>query len=120
MATHEEITRMTRMLEVEDMAFRQQLQDAVSSLSFIFHCLPWTGLPAPFLAIFIDFPLFQGFTDTSLTVGEAAAVLRNYEKRTGETLKRRHVREGKLQSRLQPCDYDIKGQVPPSLPCFPN
>ena len=44
-------------------------------------------------------------------MGEAAAVLSNYERRTGDILKRSDLEEHRLQKKLEPCDYDIKGQV---------
>ena len=62
---------------------------------------------------FIFFFLLQGFPDTSLSVGEAAAVLRNYERRTGETLSREDLEEHRLAKKLTPKDYDLKCQVPP-------
>ena len=49
--------------------------------------------------------------DTSLTVGEAAAIFMNYERRTGDTLKHWDLCCGTLQKKLIPSDYDIKGQV---------
>ena len=51
-------------------------------------------------------------------VGEAAAVLMNYEWRTGEILKRGDLRHGTLQEKLTPEDYNIKGQV--LSPLFTN
>ena len=45
-------------------------------------------------------------------VGEAAAVLRNFERRTGDVLKRSDLKEGKLASLLTPADYNLKDQVP--------
>ena len=59
------------------------------------------------LVIFV----LQGFTDTSLTVGEAAAVLRNYERRTGDVLGHADLQEKALLTKLQLEDYNIKGQV---------
>ena len=53
-------------------------------------------------------------------MGEAAAVLRNYERRTGDVLKRRDLHEGTLQSKLTPEDYNIAGQVPSSTHLFPK
>ena len=102
---------MMRMLEVEDLSFQLQLKDAVSiqtrsRLICQFHP------PHPQISTKTSL-CCQGFTDTSLTVREAAAVLRNYERRTGDVLKRRDLREGTLQDKLIPADYDIKGQVLP-------
>ena len=47
----------------------------------------------------------------SLTVGEAAAVLRNFERHTGDVLKRSDLREGHLAELLTPADYNLKNQV---------
>ena len=51
-------------------------------------------------------------------MGEAAAVLMNYEWRTEEILKRGDLRHGTLQEKLTPEDYNIKGQV--LSPLFTN
>ena len=51
--------------------------------------------------------------DTSLTVGEAAAVLTNYERCTGETLSCSDLQNHALADKLKPEDYDLKGQVMP-------
>ena len=60
--------------------------------------------------------LFQGFSDTSLSVGKAAAVLRNYERRTGQTLSREDLQGKNLAAKLTPADYDLKSQVPHPFP----
>ena len=52
-------------------------------------------------------------------MGEAAAVLRNYERRTGETLSREDLEEHRLAEKLTPEDYDLKNQVP-HLSLYPN
>ena len=47
-------------------------------------------------------------------MGEAAAVLLNYERRTGETLNKEDLTEKGLMEKLIPADYDLKKRV--SLP----
>ena len=111
---------MNRMLEVEDLAFQMQLQDAVSgnfSLILRIHSFSTNSSSRTFLYQFI---LLQGFSDTSLTVGEAAAVLRNFERRTGEVLKRSDLQEGRLTSKLAPEDYNLRDQVSTNFTPFPN
>ena len=49
--------------------------------------------------------------DTSLTVGEAAAVLTNYKRHTGETLSRSDLQNQNLAAKVKPEDYDLKEQV---------
>ena len=44
-------------------------------------------------------------------MGEAVAILRNYERQTGDILKCGDLHHGTLQEKLIPSDYDIKGQV---------
>ena len=76
-----EIVRMNRMLQVEDLSFKLQLEESVSILYL--HCNIFLNLDLDpkFLYPFINLPvLSQGFSDTSLTVGEAATVLLNYER----------------------------------------
>ena len=65
--------------------------------------------------ILIHNSLLQGFHETSLTVGEAAAVLRNYERRTGDVLRKEDLTDKILATKLTPEDYNIKGQVSPHL-----
>ena len=55
----------------------------------------------------------------SLMVGEAAAMLTNYERRTGVTLSPADLQDRALADKLLPVDYDIKGQVPTVLMIFP-
>ena len=56
----------------------------------------------------------------SLTVGEAAAVLANYERRTGDTLSPADLQDRALADKLLPVNYDLKGQVLTALLIFPN
>ena len=65
--------------------------------------------------ILIHNSLLQGFHDTSLTIGEAAAVLWNYERRTGDVLRKEDLTDKILAMKLTPEDYNIKGQVSPHL-----
>ena len=109
----EEILHMNHLLEVEALSFQMQLKDAVSNftntqLLVITHDF----LPATVENPLLNHPLFlQGFSDTSLTVGKAVAVLTNYERRTGETLSHSDLQHENLASKLKPEDYDLKGQV---------
>ena len=113
----QEIMHMNKLLEVEDLSFRLQLEDAVSFshlsrsdvFCYLLKIVSWSfWLHQPFI-------LFQGFSDTSLMVGEAAAVLRNYKRWTGEVLKREDLQEKALATKLLPIDYDLKSQVTNSL-----
>ena len=116
-----ELLRMDRMLEVEALSFQLQLEKAVSYFNFV-------DFKASLVLVTIEHPgartllsLFaQGFSDTSLSVGEAAAVLRNYERRTGETLSRQDLEEHRLAQKLTPEDYDLKSQVIPAPLTIPD
>ena len=112
-----EAHRLTCLLEVEDLAFRLQLENAVSGsrsnlwqFSFVCSYFLYISQPIPF-----HNSLLQGFHDTSLTIGEAAAVLRNYEGRTGDVLRKEDLTDNILATKLIPEDYNIKGQVGPHL-----
>ena len=107
----QEITRMNRILQVEDLSFRIQLEEAVRNTTSIIHIhfLPFS------LSVLSSTKLpsqsFQGFSDTSLTVGEVATILQNYECHTGKVLNWEDLQEKKLASLLIPEDYDIKNKV---------
>ena len=112
----DEILWMNRLLEVEALSFKLQLKDAVSNLVhlqfLIIYLIIYNDFHSGTRESFYNyFFALQGFTDTSLTVGEAAAVLTNYERRTGETLSRSDLQNQNLAAKLKPEDYDLKGQV---------
>ena len=54
---------------------------------------------------------FQGFTDLSLTPGEAFAVLRKYEARTGYTVDPRTTNFEDFSKSLRPEDFNLAGDV---------
>ena len=56
----------------------------------------------------------QGFNDVTLTPGEAAMVIHNYEVRTGHVVSMAELEGGYLKGQLKLEDYDLKQQV--SLP----
>ena len=53
-----------------------------------------------------------------MTVGEAAAILANYERRMGDTLSPADLQDHHLTDKLKSEDYDLKGQVLPILYTF--
>ena len=53
-------------------------------------------------------------------MGEAAAVLRNYERRTEEVLKQEDLQEKALTTKLLPIDYDLKSQATSSFLSLPE
>ena len=112
-----EAHRLTCLLEVEDLAFCLQLENAVSGSRSNLWQFSLVCSDSLYTSQQISFhnSLLQGFHDTSLTVGETAAVLRNYERRTGDVLKREDLTDNILATKLTPEDYNIKGQVSPHL-----
>ena len=82
----EEVSRVNKLLQIEDLAWSRQLEKAVRSLVRLFLDLDLSILALSFelAALLIKYWLCsQGFRDTSLTVWDASTILHNYEVRTG-------------------------------------
>ena len=104
---------MNRMLEVEDLAFRIQLQEAVSSFSlspnftgFVLLVLSMLPIQTKTFLLFLRASLIP-----VLQLGRplrSSGILRNAP---GDVLKRSDLKEGRLAALLTPEDYNLKDQV---------
>ena len=109
-----EIYRVNKLLAIEDLDWKNQLEKAVCFLlqsrsrSFV----------SPIFLRSTDFLLSklgqfdpQGFKDCGLTVWDASCVLQNYERWTGHILTREELDSGFLKEELIDDDYIITTPV---------
>ena len=108
----EEVSRVNKLLQIEDLVWKKQLEKAVGGFYIIFGFSVTRALFPLIYSLLKGGSLFlQGFKDTSLTVWDASSILRNYEVRTGHILSREELDTGYLTDRLIDADYDLTTSV---------
>ena len=116
----EEVSRVNKLLQIEDLVWKKQLEKAVGGFYIIFGFSVTRALFPLIYSLLKSGSLFlQGFKDTSLTVWDASSILRNYEVRTGHILSREELDTGYLANRLIDADYDLTTSVSVLFPSLP-
>ena len=116
----EEVSRVNKLLQIEDLVWKKQLEKAVGGFYIIFGFSVTRALSPLIYSLLKGGSLFlQGFKDTSLTVWDASSILRNYEVRTGHILSREELDTGYLTDRLIDADYDLTTSVSVLLSSLP-
>ena len=116
----EEVSRVNKLLQIEDLVWKKQLEKAVGGFYIIFGFSVTRALFPLIYSLLKGGSLFlQGFKDTSLTVWDASSILRNYEVRTGHILSREELDTGYLRDHLIDADYDLTTSVSVLFPSLP-
>ena len=120
----EEVSRVNKLLQIEDLVWKKQLEKAVGGFYIIFFFFFFFSVTRALFPLIYSLlkggSLFlQGFKDTSLTVWDASSILRNYEVRTGHILSREELDTGYLTDRLIDADYDLTTSVSVLFPSLP-
>ena len=115
----EEVSRVNKLLQIEDLVWKKQLEKAVGGFYIIFFSVTRALFPLIYSLLKGGSLFLQGFKDTSLTVWDASSILRNYEVRTGHILSREELDTGYLTDRLIDADYDLTTSVSVLFPSLP-